>query len=181
MRPSLWIIFAVTLGAGAGTARAGTITFDVSAGLPAFFGSSCSPSPCKLSGTLTIDNTLGTLLAADLNFLRATPSAGPFSDIALAFTDSTVGSINGICDASEDFCLSLDLLPFSEIGTTPFTLVGYGGGPIYGALLANTAGTVSWRAVVTDSPTGKLVATPEPGTTTLMLIAIGLFYLRRQR
>ena len=181
MRTSLWLIFTVLLGAGAGSARADIVTFDLSARLHGISGTSCSPAPCKLSGTLTIDNTLGTILAADVDFLGGIPSAGPLSDIALASTDSAQGDIDGICDASENFCLFLEMLPFSQIGTTPFTLVGYGGGPIYGAALGNTAGTVRWIAAVTDTPIGNLVATPEPGSAPLMLIAIGLLYVMRQR
>jgi hypothetical protein len=80
MRKSLWIILAVLLGAGAGVARADSITFIVSGSLTvgSSSGASC-PSPCTLGGTLTINNLTGAVISADITMSGESPTVSPFT------------------------------------------------------------------------------------------------------
>ena len=83
MRKSLWMILALLLGAGAGTAHANTSTLDVSATLVPYPGSACTGSGCTLSGTLVLDNTAGTFLSSNISLSGGSPAVGPFTKLHL--------------------------------------------------------------------------------------------------
>jgi PEP-CTERM motif len=181
MRKSLWIILALLLGAGAGTARADIITLAVSSILvPISAGVTCSsPSPCTLTGTLTIDNTTGAIQAAAITLVGALPSPGPFTNIAAATYDPSMGSFSGIADAASTYFMSLQILP----SPGPFPS-GYTGGPLY-VLLVTTAPPlqfIEWGAPTTPTGVGQLtVPTPEPDTVGLLLFGFGLVFVMRKR
>jgi hypothetical protein len=176
MRKFSWIFLALLLGAAAGTARADQITFTLSASLnPVGGGAGCSPSPCILSGTLTIDNTSGDILAADLQFSNTifASQGGPYTDIAslpaVYFLNSN--NIGSLCcfNSAVGYFTGL-FLTAANNSHPPANLIGYVGGPVYGAFVQSPSG-ILWESTDWGGNTvvGALTL-PEPATFSLMLL-----------
>jgi hypothetical protein len=187
MRKFSWIFLALLLGAAAGTARADQITFTLSASLnPVGGGAGCSPSPCILSGTLTIDNTSGDILAADLQFSNTifASQGGPYTDIAslpaVYFLNSN--NIGSLCcfNSAVGYFTGL-FLTAANNSHPPANLIGYVGGPVYGAFVQSPSG-ILWESTDWGGNTvvGALTL-PEPATFSLMLLGIGLALVMRKR
>jgi PEP-CTERM motif len=187
MRKFSWIFLALLLGAAAGTARADQITFTLSASLnPVGGGAGCSPSPCILSGTLTIDNTSGDILAADLQFSNTifASQGGPYTDIAslpaVYFLNSN--NIGSLCcfNSAVGYFTGL-FLTAANNSHPPANLIGYVGGLVYGAFVQSPSG-ILWESTDWGGNTvvGALTL-PEPATFSLMLLGIGLALVMRKR
>jgi hypothetical protein len=187
MRKFSWIFLALLLGAAAGTARADQITFTLSASLnPVGGGAGCSPSPCILSGTLTIDNTSGDILAADLQFSNTifASQGGPYTDIASLpaayfLNSNNIGSL--CCFNSAVGYFTGLFLTAANNSHPPANLIGYVGGPVYGAFVQSPSG-ILWESTDWGGNTvvGALTL-PEPATFSLMLLGIGLALVMRKR
>jgi hypothetical protein len=187
MRKFSWIFLALLLGAAAGTARADQITFALSASLnPVGGGAGCSPSPCILSGTLTIDNTSGDILAADLQFSNTifASQGGPYTDIASLpaayfLNSNNIGSL--CCFNSAVGYFTGLFLTAANNSHPPANLIGYVGGPVYGAFVQSPSG-ILWESTDWGGNTvvGALTL-PEPATFSLMLLGIGLALVMRKR
>jgi hypothetical protein len=182
-----WIIVALLLGASAGTARADQITFTLSVSLnPVGGGAGCSPSPCILSGTLTIDNTSGAILGADLQFSNTifASQSGPYTDIAtlpaVYFLNSN--NIGSLCcfNSAVGYFTGL-FLTAANNSHPPANLIGYVGGPVYGAFVQSPSG-ILWESTDWGGNTvvGALTV-PEPSSVAFMLVGIGFMLVMRKR
>ena len=154
MRKSLWILLAVLVVAiGAPVARADSVTFDVN-------GS--APDGSIITGTITIDTTVGDITAVDVIF------GPPANTIQTNIFDQgqdvkIAGQYGGdFVDASNTI-----FMPFSLVDGG--TLVGYAGGTGVGNLFDSSTNTI-----FDDGTTYVLTPVPEPGTLALMLSGGGL-------
>lgn len=175
MRKSLWIILTLLLGAGAGIARANTVTLDATGTLTAINSpGSCSATGCSLGGDIVIDNATGAVLSSDITMSGETPSVGPFSTFVSVIL--SVGETRlALDDSSGDF---IDLY---FVTPTPGSLVGYMGGALdtlTGAGVPAPAPPPTWLLT-----SGALtpVATPEPDSAILLLVGIGLAFVALKR
>jgi hypothetical protein len=112
------------LGAGAGIARADTVTLDVSGSLSAFNGASCSPSGCTLGGDIVINNTTGAFISTDVTMSGESPSVGPFSIFS---------GLAGLLGLTDLFLLTDDESTLAALvfaTPTAGSLVGYDGGSL---------------------------------------------------
>jgi hypothetical protein len=166
------LLAVVCLGGGSGIARANVITLDLTGQLmpsnePGETGGTCVK--CTLGGTVTIDNTLGKLLSADVTMSGESPSEGPFTDA------SRLGSFGGevsmlISSASQTSDTQLIL--------TAYSLIGYDGGSledvfVFGTEVSRTS-TPVWRLVPDTGFLSPAPATGVPEPSTLLLLASGV-------
>lgn len=190
MRCAYLIVIAM-LGFGAALARADVYTtFDVSAGFESY--DSVSPHvDGSLSGTVVIDETLGTFVAADL--MVVTP-VGIDTLSQLGGGEEIGDVLNGAYNEFVEGSLGSDL----ELTLSTPTLVGYAGGAICGTSLENcpftdgSGGILVAGLVFSDvgvysanAYTGELtpiMATPEPGSVALLGTGVlGFVQLVRRR
>ena len=170
------LVVLAMFGIGSTLARADVYTtFDVSAR----FESDDSVTPYvdgSLSGTVVIDETLGTFVAADL---LAVTRVGTDTLSQLGGGDTIGDVLNGGYNEFIQGSLS-DL----ELTLATPTLVGYAGGPICGTSLKNCPFTDGSGGIVVadlilggdgyysanayDGELTPLVATPEPGSVALL-------------
>lgn len=153
MRKSLWILLAVLVVAiGAPVARADSVTFDVN-------GS--APDGSIITGTITIDTTVGDVTAVDVIF------GPPASTIQTNILDQGQDlKIAGQYGGDFEDASGTITMPFSLVDGG--SLVGYAGGTGVGNLFDVTTVTV-----FDVGTTFTLTPVPEPGTLALMLSGAG--------
>jgi PEP-CTERM motif len=190
MRKAPWIVLAVLLGAGAGVARAGDITFNVSGSLEVGSpsGSSC-PSLCTLGGALTVNNVTGAFISADITMSGGVPNYGPFTIYSNPDPSGFYGyTFLFLSDSDSDVLEILISTP------TPGSWAGFDGGSIVPYIVDPTGnrdysaicpppgcvGGGSGHYVITS---GSLTpaATPEPASFLLFgMSLLGLVPFRRK-
>lgn len=148
MRKSLWILLAVLVVAiGAPVARANSVIFDVHG---------IAPDGSIITGTITINTTLGDITAVDVIF------GAPASTIETIVSDQGQGfKIAGQYGGDIFNASGTIAMPFSLVDGG--TLVGYAGGTGVGNLDGVVTGLFDIGTTFTLTPT------PEPGTLALML------------
>jgi len=155
MRKSLWILLAVLVVAiGAPVAYADSVNnFAVNGG---------APDGSIITGTITIDTTLGVITAADVIF--GPPASTIQTNVVAQGQDlKIVGQYGGVIrNASSTIDMEFSLVDGG-------TLVGYAGGTGVGNLF-NLTTNVPYDIGTTYT----LAPVPEPGTLALMLSGVGL-------
>jgi hypothetical protein len=157
-------------------ARADVLTFDASGTFDGGF---------TLGGTVTIDNTLGTVVSSDLTIsgAPALPNSDSFSAI-LAASPSQVGG--GLFDFNvEDSAGNI----FSSGFTAP-TLVGFTGGSFCseqtpsacGSVLEDFSNSFSFYELQSGTLSLPVSAVPEPSTWAMMILGFfGLGFMAYRR
>jgi PEP-CTERM motif len=167
----LYTLSALLLFAFAPFAMADVITFNVTGTLAPDKGiASCSPV-CTLGGNIVIDNTLGTVLSANVSVAGETPTEGPFNTY-FPFLGSG-GGIPGANTTLEIDDAASDGLRFYINTPTSASLVGYTGGPAIKILMTNIFADVTSAQRADWTGTGALTNSAVPEPSSLLLLASG--------
>ncbi len=187
MRITLWVILTVLLGAGAATARADSVTLDVSATLSPTNSASCAVSGCTLSGTLVVDSATGTLLSADVEMSGETPVVNPLTVPTGTLFASTLPGGFSVQICNSDFCLvrglitqpakilQNDLGNGQNISNQTFSNILF----VVQGTETGITGNIKDEWVGTIGTLSSPIDTPEPSSLGLMLAGIGLLLVTR--
>lgn len=167
----LCTLAALLLFAEAPWVMADVITLNVTGTLAPDKGiASCAPT-CTLGGNIVIDNTLGTVVSANVSVTGETPTEGPFTTW-FPFLGSG-GGIPGANTTLEIDDAASDALRFYISTPTSASLVGYTGGPAIKILMTNIFADVTADQRADWTGTGALTNSAVPEPSSLLLLASG--------
>lgn len=170
-RIALYMLSALLVLAVAPMAMADVITLNVTGTLAPDKGiASCSPT-CTLGGNIVIDNSLGTVLSANVSVTGETPAEGPFTTWF-----PILGSGGGVFGANTTLEIddaASDALRFYISTPTSASLVGYTGGPAIKILMTNIFADVTPDQRADWTGTGALTNSSVPEPSSLLLLASG--------